>query len=756
MPSFFDLVASLQASIDDLDGIISGGENETVNINGVTKDTISKAIKEKFTALLTGQRSGVIVFETYTLLDAYAPTVEQQTASFKVSNDATTSLNGYYHWISGTSYEKDSDLVLNTVNHNNNSDAVSGKGISEFVGTESLPLAVFVGIDASKIQLFEHGTTDYASGYWDAAGIIYTTGVDESIVNESMLSALTVKMQGTGTGEIHIYSPILGTDTYLTEQVISVSFGAGINTFSRGNGVLPNVVVVAGGLVGFKTIVGSIAYSLEAALAVSRKPGGSTGLGSVVTLYDSGFRAALKMEYANADGGSLSKIIANNIQSLTADNDLTRGQLQSLSAENNLARKQLGEVAGYTFEDLKDWDEVVMGNWATSQRTMVSYMRPHVGIDREISAVDVWFTGIGEFSFRIYNLIGNTLTLDQESVRFSADSATTEVVFLTPMVVTAGQVFGMWISDGLVPLASPPYQGTEHVVATTGDPVSMDTTTINTFFGALAFNPRFYVDSLKTELDLLSAKVDTANQSYWSDKKIAWYGTSISAGYPHTDNQDVYAFPNIAVKKLGGVILNYAKPNGIIRSNNANGTPTGRADEYCFTSTTNGGTNYQDSMVALIGTENDPDLFMFNYGTNDLDEDAADYNLFDPTDPYNATMAITRRDLDTFIGSVNTVIDALILAKPKARFCFVTHFSGDSYNGGLDFSKGNAILEALADYWAVPVLQMYKKTGWINNGITNNIALWAPDGIHPAGDTSGDSVALLAEMVKSFLINEVR
>jgi lysophospholipase L1-like esterase len=91
----------------------------------VSKDSISKTIKSKFTELLALHRLGVIVFTTYALLDAHTPTVEQRTASFKVSNDANTSLNGFYHWVSGTAYVKDSDLADGIIASGNNG-AISG------------------------------------------------------------------------------------------------------------------------------------------------------------------------------------------------------------------------------------------------------------------------------------------------------------------------------------------------------------------------------------------------------------------------------------------------------------------------------------------------------------------------------------------------------------------------------------------------------------------------------------------------------
>ena len=95
MSTFFDLVASLQSSIDDLDKMLSGGENETVSINGVNKNTISKAIKDNFAALqamMIGRKGfatkSAMVADTSQLNDTIA----------EVYNDTTEGNNGVYGW----------------------------------------------------------------------------------------------------------------------------------------------------------------------------------------------------------------------------------------------------------------------------------------------------------------------------------------------------------------------------------------------------------------------------------------------------------------------------------------------------------------------------------------------------------------------------------------------------------------------------------------------------------------------------------
>jgi hypothetical protein len=102
MASFFDLVAQLQASIDALDKILAGGDTETVLVDGVNKSTISKAIKDNFSAL-QAMVQGSLAFTTKALMDA--DTGQAVDTIAQVWNDSTKSNNGLYGW-NGTIWDK--------------------------------------------------------------------------------------------------------------------------------------------------------------------------------------------------------------------------------------------------------------------------------------------------------------------------------------------------------------------------------------------------------------------------------------------------------------------------------------------------------------------------------------------------------------------------------------------------------------------------------------------------------------------------
>jgi lysophospholipase L1-like esterase len=76
--------------------------------------------------LQAAQSGGLISFVTLADLQAYAGVLT--TDSYKVTNDALSSNNGFYHY-TGTAFVKDADLVQNVINSANTSEGVSGNAV---------------------------------------------------------------------------------------------------------------------------------------------------------------------------------------------------------------------------------------------------------------------------------------------------------------------------------------------------------------------------------------------------------------------------------------------------------------------------------------------------------------------------------------------------------------------------------------------------------------------------------------------------
>ena len=220
-------------------------------------------------------------------------------------------------------------------------------------------------------------------------------------------------------------------------------------------------------------------------------------------------------------------------------------------------------------------------------------------------------------------------------------------------------------------------------------------------------------------------------------KKVAWYGTSIPAGFPNDVNRDVYSYANRAVHNLGGSILNFSLPNGCIRKKKSDGSSmSGGRDLLSFTNLASA-TNYQNKMLDLIGTSNEPDLYVFDYGVNDRQEDVSDMTVLPTTDSI---------DVNTFYGAYNFVIKQLLTAKPKAKVLILSHYSDDSYNSVNYYKPVNDVVKVIAEKWNIERLYVNEKSGIINNGIISNFTQFVPDAIHPASDSALVAVKMIQKM----------
>ena len=267
----------------------------------------------------------------------------------------------------------------------------------------------------------------------------------------------------------------------------------------------------------------------------------------------------------------------------------------------------------------------------------------------------------------------------------------------------------------------------------------------------------FNVDTYKLNPIVAISPDSIAALKPLSGLKVAWYGTSIPHGYPYQNTaQDTYSYANRAVTELGGIIQNRCVSGGFIIS--ATNTADTHNQTSRFTDIDPEGTyysavNYQTKIVDLIGTADEPDIFVFDWGANDGQFYQSYFNGINLD-----TVDITTEDIKTFIGAYNTIIKALLTAKPKARIFLVTHYSDDGQSNEMTRKDGyrtmNRLIEKIADYWHIPCNSVYKKTGWIynRNGISNIRSQWCKDGIHPANSANVESIKFLTKIHKQFLM----
>ncbi|MFT7372585.1 MAG: lysophospholipase L1-like esterase [Oleiphilaceae bacterium] len=119
-------------------GIALANNNVAVLQKNENITSLQTDVDENTTAIASlteGQIGGIIVFETYALLTANTPDTEaKEQTSYKVTLDPDPSLNGAYSWVTGTTYRKDADTVVNVIEEDNTSEPVSGAAVAKFNG----------------------------------------------------------------------------------------------------------------------------------------------------------------------------------------------------------------------------------------------------------------------------------------------------------------------------------------------------------------------------------------------------------------------------------------------------------------------------------------------------------------------------------------------------------------------------------------------------------------------------------------------
>ena len=269
------------------------------------------------------------------------------------------------------------------------------------------------------------------------------------------------------------------------------------------------------------------------------------------------------------------------------------------------------------------------------------------------------------------------------------------------------------------------------------------------------------------------------------NKTVLFLGTSITAGSTYATN---------APLALGGTGINKGVGSSTARKSKADGGYAGLAWQNYVYSLSQTIAN-KDSIIAnwstirtdlgnsppttldtafvrgcsferrllpyLNGSLPMPDVFVFEHGRND--------NFSSDSDSQYTTVPANRKDRRTYIGAMNYLFDLIVQYNPYAKILIIGHYENDLLTR---VSLGQT---TLADYWNIPLLRTWEKSGFsqqiaigsqplwsqspwnlYTSGQNTSIDMvrqrvWLPDGIHLESGTNGKAQALMDKIITQFL-----
>lgn len=310
---------------------------------------------------------------------------------------------------------------------------------------------------------------------------------------------------------------------------------------------------------------------------------------------------------------------------------------------------------------------------------------------------------------------------------------------------------------------------------------------------------------LKTNLpveEYINNKIEskTKNDSYWTDKKIVWFGTSIPAGVVNAgESGGNGSYPVRIGEMLGATVYNESVGSSAVRIgmhdaitnddiNGYSGCPatcclfslSGTVDEKkeiisnwsTWKNKFSIGVETIDSIISRGeeqeriydrsyevklskylsgGSIGQCDLYVIDHGYNDAgNKNGVDYSDLTkvPSDSFDRTY---------FIGAMNYIINKIKTDNFRASICIVSHYNDEGV-----FSNLVEAQRYVADYWNIPFIEIYDKIGFSTSskitisGVTKTVKdWWLPDGIHPSSDTTGKALKHYAEVLYP-LLRDVR
>ena len=298
--------------------------------------------------------------------------------------------------------------------------------------------------------------------------------------------------------------------------------------------------------------------------------------------------------------------------------------------------------------------------------------------------------------------------------------------------------------------------------------------------------------------------------SYWKDKKIVWFGTSIPAGVVLAgDENGTGAYPERIGKKTGAIVYNEAVGSSRVRAGSyhaitandplgwAGMSPIGillslsvsSSEKQSFiddwddkwkyivsdpdhtmdnltpdliTAYKNSSWDIKLNKYLTGGAVGPCDLYVFDHGFN---EAVATYQFDDMSDLPPADDPTNR---SYFLGALSFLFKKILDDNPKAKILIIGHYMNQPTQGttgayliknGIDKCCAGQL--KAAELWGVPIIKTWEYMRISNNIITVNgvdmpvLFAYYPDGIHPASDSTGYALEYYANTLTP-LLNEIR
>ncbi|HBZ1554224.1 TPA: hypothetical protein MJG32_29460 [Klebsiella pneumoniae] len=110
---------------------------------------------------------------------------------------------------------------------------------------------------------------------------------------------------------------------------------------------------------------------------------------------------------------------------------------------------------------------------------------------------------------------------------------------------------------------------------------------------------------------------------------------------------------------------------------------------------------------------------------------------------------VETRDINTFYGGINTVIDYILSQNPRACILVIGFYENE-----LRPQVSQMQLKS-AQLWEYQIVKLWEKTGWSQQLLTGTdgagktiTQYWMPDNLHPHSDTKGKANTLLANILE--------